>query len=81
MRFRNLKGEYLVNLNFNTSNLTGFAKTLVAVIGSLVALWQVPQVRDAITPILAAHPQIASILAAGLTIWATLHNPIKQGAK
>lgn len=67
-----------MNLNLTTSNLTGFAKTLVAVIGSLVALWQVPQVRDAITPILAAHPQIASILAAGLTIWGVLHNPKQE---
>lgn len=66
-----------MNINLNPQGLTTFAKSLVGIIGTAVMLWQVPQVHDAVAPILAVHPHIYSILSLGVVIWGVLHNPQK----
>lgn len=69
-----------MNINLNPQALTGFAKSLVAFIGTAVMLYQVPQVHDAIAPVLAAHQHFSSLIAAAIAIWGVLHNPIKENA-
>lgn len=67
-----------MNINFNPTTLTAFSKWLVGLIGTAVALWQIPSVQTALQPILAGHSRILSIIGAGVVIWGVLHNPVKQ---
>lgn len=69
-----------MKINVNPKELTTFAKSLVGVMGTAVMLWQVPQVHDAVAPLLAAHPHIASLAAVGVAVWGVLHNPVKTDA-
>jgi hypothetical protein len=66
-----------MNIHLNPQSLTAFSKSLVGIIGTGVMLWQVPQVHDAVAPLLAAHPHFSSLVAAGVAVWGVLHNPVK----
>lgn len=66
-----------MNIHLNPQVLTTFSKSLVGIIGTAVMLWQVPQVHDAVAPLLAAHPHVSSFLAAAVAVWGVLHNPVK----
>lgn len=66
-----------MDINSKPQRLTAFSKSLVGMIGTAVMLWQVPQVHEAVMPLLAAHPHFSSFLAAGVAVWGVLHNPVK----
>lgn len=66
-----------MNIHLNPHSLTAFSKSLVGIIGTAVMLWQVPQVHDAVAPLLAAHPHLSSLVTAAVAVWGVLHNPVK----
>lgn len=70
-----------MNLNFNTKNLTAFAKWMAGAIATFAAAWATPSTHDALVGIITKYPhgsEAVGVIAAAMTIWATFHNPVKE---
>jgi phage-related protein len=68
----------VVNIGNVKSSLTNLSKTVIGVIVGMAGLMQIDAVKDFVTPILTAHPKIASIVAAVVAIGLLLQNPAVQ---